>query len=331
MEDIINDFREDEIQALIALVELSDPVETPNNNSYRFHPKNMREARTYFRRFALDISEALKVLGQRGLVQRTGDQWTLTSEGRGAAAEIRRLRPPIYYWYRDFHSAIEGSAAFAEYSKRVYGRDLGQHGFSDLDQLHRMLELVALDRSSRMLDLGCGSGKIAEYISDLTGAMVTGVDYVPEAIANAMSRTQGKRDRLRFQVGHIDALDLCEVFDVILSIDTIFFGVSLQATVARLKDMLSSNGRLVIFYGGGDLAAALEVNELAYEAYDLSQADYAHKQRKHRVASEMRSAFEREGNLFIWENQMAESIKDAGPYDPAKHSTSRHLYLARRR
>ena len=307
-------------------------METPNNNAYRFYPKSLAEARAYFRRFALDLTEAFASLGKAGLTGQVGGTWALTDAGHRAAAIVRQLRPPIYYWYRDFHSAIEHSAAFAEYSRHVYGRDLGQHGFSDLDQIHQMLELAAIDESSHILDVGCGNGKIAEYISDLTGAWVTGVDYVPEAIANATARTGSKRERLRFLVGHIDALDLGgETYDAILSIDTIFFGKSLVGTVTRLREMLAPDGRLIIFCGEQDMGEALAANELAYEAHDLSRADFEHKQRKHRVASEMRHAFEREGNLFIWENQMAESVKDPGPYDPSRHGGSRHLYIARRR
>ena len=50
-----------------------------------------------------------------------------------------------------------------------------------------------------MLDLGCGNGKMAEYISDCTGANLTGIDFIPFAIQQAQERTQAKRDRLEFK------------------------------------------------------------------------------------------------------------------------------------
>lgn len=203
-------YREEEIQALILLSELSDPVETPNNNHYTFYPKTVEQAQTYFRRFALPLDDAYASLAEKGLTQSVDGSWALTDRGRHVANRVRALRPPIYYFYRDYYAAIEHSAAFAEYAERVFGQDLGQHGISDLGQLHHMLDLVELARGSCVLDVGCGNGKIAEYISDQTGAHVTGIDYVPEAIDQAQRRTQSKRDRLRFEVGDIETLRIMQ-------------------------------------------------------------------------------------------------------------------------
>ena len=105
-------YREDEIQAIIALAELSYPFNNPNNNSYKPFPKNMAEAQTYFRRFAVDLSIAFDSLNEKGLVREERDGWFLTAAGKDAAIELRKLRPPIYYWYKDFYAAIEKSQAF---------------------------------------------------------------------------------------------------------------------------------------------------------------------------------------------------------------------------
>ena len=63
-------YPEDEIQALIVLAELADPIETPNNNFYKFFPENMEAAQTYFRRFSLDLTGALATLQGKGLVRK---------------------------------------------------------------------------------------------------------------------------------------------------------------------------------------------------------------------------------------------------------------------
>ena len=204
---ITDSYREDEIQALIVLAELTEPVETANNNFYRFFPKSMAEAQTYFRRFALDLSLAFGTLAEKGLLHKENDKWLLTRTGEAIARDIRRLRPPIWYWYKDFYIAIKNSTAFSEYCQLVFGKDLGQHGFSDINQINKMLEIVKPDEMSEVLDIGCGNGKIAEYISDLTQASVTGVDYIAEAINQALKRTEDKRNRLHFKVGNIETLD----------------------------------------------------------------------------------------------------------------------------
>jgi len=322
---IAEPYQEAEIQALIVLIELTDPVETPNNNFYTFYPKTVPEAQTYFRRFVVNLTGAYENLQRKGLVARENDQYHLTDRGRSIAAEIRWARPPIWYWYRDFYEAIETSAAFSEYARRVFGRDLSQHGFSNMDQLHQMLALINLTPTSRVLDIGCGNGKIAEYISDLTQAAVTGVDYAPTAIAQAVQRTKSKSDRLHFYVSNIEDLDLGDkLFDVILSIDSIFFGKDLSTTVARLKSLLWPGGQMAIFCGD-ELAAALRQNGLSYDVYDFSRENYAHQQLKHQVATELQEAFAAEGNSFIWENLMAESNVGTAPYDPANSFTPRFL------
>jgi 2-polyprenyl-3-methyl-5-hydroxy-6-metoxy-1,4-benzoquinol methylase len=322
-------YREGEIQALIVLIELADPIETPNNNFYTFYPRDAQEARKYFRRFALDLSGGFEMLAEKRLVHRKDGAWLLTQVGKEIAEKVRRARPPIWYFYQDFYTAIEHSKAFSQYCERVFGKDLGQHGFSDLDQIHRMLKLVNIGGGSRVLDIGCGNGKIAEYISDLTQASVTGLDYAPAAITQAVRRTEDKRERLRFLVGNIDDLDLAdESFDVIVSIESIFFGQSLDDTVGKLKALLAPEGQMVIFCGE-DLVSALEQKGLSYDVYDVSRENYEHCRLKYSVVCDLKEAFEAESNAFIWENLRAESERSAIPYDQAAHLYERYLYHVR--
>jgi hypothetical protein len=168
---LTDNYNEAEIQALIALDAIASPFNNPNDAPHVRAPQNIIEAQTYFRRFALDLTPAFQTLKTKGLVQEQNSEWTLTKTGRDVADELRILRPPIYYWYRDFYAAVETSRAFDEYSRRVLGANFGQHGFSDINQTKKMLDLLILDKSSRALDIGCGNGKMAEYISDLTQAM----------------------------------------------------------------------------------------------------------------------------------------------------------------
>lgn len=323
--------REDELQALITLVELAEPIETPNNNSYRFHPATIADAKTYFRRFALELSPAWRDLGVKGLVHGQGDLPHLTELGRALAREIRVLRPPIWYWYSDFYAAIEGSTAFSTYAERVLGRDLSQHGFADVPQIERLVSALKLGPSSRVLDTGCGNGRIAEYVSDSTGARVTGVDYVPRAIAQAIHRARPKSDRLRFVVANLDTLELPRgSFDVVVSVDSIFFGRDLEETLKRLAALLAPGGRMGILCGC-DLSPALRSLDLEHDETVLDREHYEHLKRKRRVASELRPLFEREGIAFVWENLMAESIDDTAPFDPGSESFRRRLSVVRLR
>lgn len=317
-------FREDENQALIALIELNEPVETPNNNHYTFYPKDLAAARAYFHHNALDLEPAFTSLAEKGLL--AGNR-TLTPQGCEAARDLRRVRPPIWYFYQSFYRAIEHSQAFGEYCTQVFGLNLGQHGFSDMGQIERALVRLDLRPGERLLDIGCGNGGIAEYIAGRSGAHVTGIDNCPTAIEHALRRTQAQCERLSFEVRSLADLDGMETaFDAILSIDSIFFGESLECSLAAMKARLAPGGRMAVFCGD-DLAPALQANGLAFEREDLGREHYAHLQRKHRAAQALREAFEAEGNGFVWENLATESLADDGPYDPARLPFGRWLYL----
>lgn len=312
----------------MALAELSDPVETPNNNSYAFHPGSLEEAQAYFRSFAVELGMAFTSLGKRRLVRPGVDLPEVTARGLELARELRRRRPPIWYWYRDFHRAVEHSAAFAEYAQRVFGQNLGQHGFSDWTEIELMMEMVGIGQAWEVLDIGCGTGKIAERISDVTGARVTGIDYVPEAVEQARRRTRTKSGRLQFALGNLDDDELpAGPFALVLAIDSVFFGHDLAITVGRMRERLCPSGKMAVFCSD-DLAPALRANSLPFEVKDLSRSHYQHLQLKHRVAAELKDAFEAEGNGFICDNLLTESVASDAPFDAVHSGVRRYLYCA---
>ena len=148
-------------------------------------------------------------------------------------------------FYERFYAAMNRSRAHAAFCERVFGLNLCQHGFADMAQIDALIRATRLGPGMRALDLGCGNGMIAEYLSDCTGAHVTGLDYIPAAIDQARQRTVAKAGRLAFTVGDINALALpTAAFDVILSIDTLYFADDLALTVGQLQRALRPGGRM---------------------------------------------------------------------------------------
>jgi SAM-dependent methyltransferase len=250
----------------------------------------------------------------------------------------------MWSWYRKYYQATADSRANATFCERLYGRNLGQHGFADMAQLERLLELTVPGPGQRVLDLGCGQGAMAEYISDRTGAHVTGIDYIPEAICQALERIEGKRHRLDFQVGDMARIHLPPgSFDLILSIDTLYF-TGLRETVGQLKDLLKPGGQMGILYSHGadpstpiavfrretlppertPLGEALRYHGLPFRTWDLTADDYRHAQRKKRIAEELRAEFEAEGHLFLYENRHGEAEGVMAAIEAGAHA--RYLY-----
>jgi SAM-dependent methyltransferase len=237
-------------------------------------------------------------------------------------------------FYEAFYAAVDHSTAHHAFCERVFGMDLAQHGFADLEQLNLLLEVTRLGPANRALDLGCGNGLITEYLSDRSGAHITGLDYIPAAIRQAEERTASKRDRLSFLVGDINRLDLPPAaFDWILSIDSIYFSEDYAFTIRALKAALKPGGRMAFLYAHGrepwvpveefpkdsvqadrtPLADALRANDLEFRTWDLTRQDYDLALRRRQVLLELKTQFETEGALFIFENRMgdAEGVRQA--------------------
>jgi 2-polyprenyl-3-methyl-5-hydroxy-6-metoxy-1,4-benzoquinol methylase len=335
-------FTEAEIQVLIALIELEEPIKTPNNNFYTFFPKSLEEAATYFRRFREDWTEAYGSLEAKGSISRHKQDYILTETGKASAHHFRHRCPPIWYWYREYYLETAQSKAHALYCERLFGQNMCQHGFADVPQLEKLLELLDLTPDDRVLDLGCGNGMIAEYLSDRTGARFTGIDYIPEAISQAKERTRDKVDRLSFIDMDLDELAFTpDSFDATISIDTLYFVSSKEKIIHKLRQMIRPGGRLGIFFlslpknpdsrnhmrpEGTSLARVLAAAELPYSAIDLTRANYDHLTRKRQIVEDLKETFLAENNEFLYNNLRDESQEATQEFDPATWPSSRFLY-----
>lgn len=249
-------------------------------------------------------------------------------------------------FYEQFYTLAPTSPAHIEFCQRVFGADLCQHGFVDMDQLNGLIDIADIRVGQHILDVGCGVGLIAEYISDVTGAHVTGLDYIPVAIETAQQRTTAKADQVEFMLGDINALDLPhQTYDLILSLDSIYFSNDYPRTIRQLTDALKSRGKLVFFYGHGrepwlpieqfdiktllpdytPLAQALSANGIPFETHEFTQADYRLAKLRESVLTELRPMFEAEGTLFIYENRMGDAMGMADAMERGLHR--RYLYI----
>ncbi len=250
-------------------------------------------------------------------------------------------------FYEKFYAITEHSAAHHAFCERVFGKDLCQHGFADMQQLELLMQVTQLGPGQDVLEIGCGNGMIAEYLSDCAGARFTGLDFIPLAIEQARKRTAEKSERLTFIVGDINALALPEhVFDLVLSVDSMYFSKDYAATIRQLKAALRHGGQMAIFFSHGrepwvpkeqfpaeslpadktPLAEALRANDLTFRTWDLTAQEYALAQRRKKVLPELRPQFEAEDALFIYDNRMGDAQGISQAVEEGLHR--RYLYLA---
>ncbi len=258
-------------------------------------------------------------------------------------------KPPMMFdFYTRFYHAVASSKTNAEYCEKAYGRNLCQHGFADIDHIDRMIQIGGICDRSNVLDLGCGNGMIAEYISDLTGARLTGIDFIPQAIEDALERTKMKRERIDFYVMDFLHLNLPPAsFDVIISIDTLYF-TNIQETLQGCLPLLKEDGSIIVFFdqscGPGtpiedypkeitlpdntELAQALQQLGFSYQYWDYSDEMVAHLRRRRPILEALKEDYEKEGNSFLYESHMGESLCIENAY--TQGAGKRYLYLARK-
>lgn len=150
--------------------------------------------------------------------------------------------------------------------------------------LHGEARLVdaMVGRNARILDAGCGPGRVGGRLHEL-GHDVVGIDIDPELIAAAGEDHPGPR----WIVGDLADVDLRAVgvepgFDVIVSagnVMTFVEAASRRAVLQNLAGMLAGAGRLVVGFGAGrgyafdrfeaDAAAAGLAFDLRLATWDL--------------------------------------------------------------
>lgn len=284
-----------------------------------------------------DWASAFERLCQLNAFRREGEHYSLTEQGEAYVEKVVASE-----FFGRMLVRAEQSRAFGRFCERVYGRNLTQFGTADMGQLEKFVAVLGLNDRSRVLDLGCGVGATAEYISDLTGAQITGIDLSEPAVERARERTRGKADRLSFLVADLNRIDLPPAsFDTVIAVDTLYFAKDLAQTVGRMKAVLQSTGQMGLFFSevltpndppeqlAADqtkLGRALEANGLTFAAHDLTESNLQFWRRSQEAIEEMKPEFE-EGNKDLCEGRIVEggavlALASAG-------RMSRYLYHAR--
>jgi ubiquinone/menaquinone biosynthesis C-methylase UbiE len=118
----------------------------------------------------------------------------------------------------------------------------------DQEATRTLLEMLQLDPSHHVLDVGCGAGITATLIASQIGARVTGIDIAPRMVAKAQERARraGLSERVHFHVGDVFDLPFDDAtFDAVIfeSLLTIIPGDPADA-LAEMARVLRPGGRV---------------------------------------------------------------------------------------
>ncbi len=145
-------------------------------------------------------------------------------------------------WVRMTEADPGHSAAYVERFRRLAA------GGMDIVGEARLVDAM-LQRGSRVLDAGCGPGRVGGHLAS-AGHDVVGVDVDPVLIAAAEEDHPGPR----WLVGDLAELDLPDRFDAIVCAGNVvtFLAPSTRGEVLRrFRAHLAAGGRAVVGFGAG--------------------------------------------------------------------------------
>jgi len=119
-----------------------------------------------------------------------------------------------------------GASLLAEIRREVWGRDIGQHSWLTAERQEQFAQAAGFTRDTRLLEVGCGSGGPALFLSESIGLTVTGIDNNESGIAAANAEAERRglsahatfrcadgAERLPFDDGAFDAIECIDAIN----------------------------------------------------------------------------------------------------------------------
>ncbi|MBK7410366.1 MAG: class I SAM-dependent methyltransferase [Saprospirales bacterium] len=151
--------------------------------------------------------------------------------------------------------------------------------------------------------------------------------YFRRGHKNANERVGAPNAKLRFSIANINDLKLPEGgYDLLISLDTLYYADSLPGLLEQAGNLLSNGGRLMAYFSqwimdeayaenllpdNTHLAKALASLGLKYTFHNLTDSGLRHWKKKLAVLEDMREAFAKEGNTALWDYRYREAYRYA--------------------
>ena len=255
--------------------------------------------------------------------------------------ECKNTNLLFYDEYEQFYKMAGESRAFKDFCRDAFGQDFSQDGFSNIDQINRILPYIHQGNDIHILDIGCGNGKMLGYLQSKTDVYIHGFDYSENAIETARKMFPVKSD---FRQGIIGETDYpAEQFDLVVSMDTMYFAPDMEALVRQIMKWLKKDGVLFVGYQEGDvmpktdnvkttvLAGTFEKCHLVYEVEDITAETYELLKKKREAALLHQMDFEEEGNKEWFDMLMLQTECATEPFDVFARKMARYIYIVRKK
>jgi SAM-dependent methyltransferase len=158
------------------------------------------------------------------------------------------------------------SDAYREVRIETYGEDFGQTSWVTTEESAEIPQLLALERDSYVLEIGCGSGGYALRLAEKIGCRIVGLDINESGIRNAnqLAQSAGLASLASFQ--QADASKNLpfdeETFDAAFSNDVLCHIPGRLGVLAEIFRVLKPDGR-ILFSDALVIAGMISAEEIA--------------------------------------------------------------------
>jgi SAM-dependent methyltransferase len=172
----------------------------------------------------------------------------------------------------DLYTASYGGFArdvYAEVRREAWGEEIGQNSWLTREELERFADQLELGDSSRVLEIGCGSGGPALHLVRLSGCEIVGVDVHGDGVANATRMAHEADLDARASFVRADASEALpfpsESFDALVCVDAVNHLRDRARVFGEWARVLAPGGR-VLFTDPITVTGALTSDEIAIRA-----------------------------------------------------------------
>ena len=151
----------------------------------------------------------------------------------------------LYNTYYDKFSSDAQRAVRAE----TYGEDIGQSSWMTADELRSFIKMLEVNETTRVLEVGSGSGGPAMFIAEETGCSIIGVDLNEFGVKNASELVKQSLPKGRAEFRLIDASKPLpfepDSFDVVFSNDVLCHVPDRLQVLRDWHRVLKAGGRML--------------------------------------------------------------------------------------
>ena len=132
-------------------------------------------------------------------------------------------------------------------------------------------ETLAIKKSDRVLEIGCGTGSLLKRIAnELENGSIEGIDFSKTMIS--LAKKKNKRHVLKkkaiIRLGNFDELRFeNNSYDKIFSVNTIYFWKNPVTTISKAFDLLKANGTIVLGFHSKDEMERMDLDENIFQLY----------------------------------------------------------------